>query len=66
MNAFEEMDELFRRADFSAENPELKRRLWQKILERISENDDEDYELTKDDLINLAAAGEHHSRWNFG
>lgn len=66
MDAFEEMDELFRRADFSAENPELKRRLWQKILERISENDDEDYELTKDDLINLAAAGEHHSRWHFG
>ena len=47
-----EMDELFRRADFSADVPGLEARLWQRIRARISER-----ELGEDDLEDVAAAG---------
>lgn len=47
-----EMDELFRRADFSADVPGLEARLWQRIRARISER-----ELGEDDLEEMAAAG---------
>ena len=45
------MDELFRRADFAADDPSLEVRLWQKIQAKMAER-----ELTEDELEKLAAA----------
>lgn len=47
-----EMDALFRRADFAAENPALAERLWEKIQAKLA-----DRELVEDELEELAAAG---------
>ena len=52
----EEMDRLFRKVDFAAENPGLEKRLKERILERLAEVDEE-RELEMDELSGLAAAG---------
>ena len=48
-----EMDALFRRADFAAENPVLAERLWKKIQMKLAA----ERELSEDELSELAAAG---------
>ena len=48
-----EMDALFRRADFAAENPVLAERLWEKIQMKLAA----ERELSEDELSELAAAG---------
>lgn len=48
-----EMDALFRRADFAAENPALAERLWEKIQMKLAA----ERELSEDELSELAAAG---------
>lgn len=53
--AAREMDALFRRADFSADDPGLEARIWLRLqgkLEAVSER-----ELGDDELSELAAAG---------
>ena len=45
------MDELFRSADFAADDPSLKVRLWQKIRAKMAER-----ELTEDELKKMVAA----------
>lgn len=58
-----EMDAMFRRADFAAENPGLETRLWAKIQARLSAQDQEqvwiagERELSEMELSDLAAAG---------
>ena len=47
-----EMDALFRRVDFAADEPALEERLWSKIQEKLA-----DRELAEDELEELAAAG---------
>ena len=47
-----EMDELFRRTDFSAGVPGLEDRIWQRIRARMPER-----ELGEDELEEMAAAG---------
>lgn len=47
-----EMDALFRRVDFAADEPALEERLWSKIQAKLA-----DRELTEDELEELAAAG---------
>ena len=47
-----EMDALFRRVDFAADEPALEERLWSKIQAKLA-----DRELAEDDLEELAAAG---------
>jgi len=62
----EEMDLLFRKTDFSAENPGLKiGRLWQKFQEKVAKRGrttldtaDDERELTDGELGALAAAGQ--------
>ncbi len=48
-----EMDALFRRVDFAAENPALAEQLWEKIQMRLAA----ERELSEDELSELAAAG---------
>ena len=48
-----EMDALFRRVDFAAENPVLAERLWEKIQMKM----EAERELSEDELFELAAAG---------
>ena len=47
-----EMDALFRRVDFAADEPALEERLWSKIQAKLA-----DRELAEDELEKLAAAG---------
>ena len=47
-----EMDALFRRVDFAADEPALEERLWSKIQAKLA-----DRELAEDELEELAAAG---------
>ena len=46
-----EMDALFRRVDFAADEPGLEERLWAKIQTRLPQ-----HELAEDELEKLAAA----------
>ncbi len=46
-----EMDALFRRIDFAADEPALEERLWVKVQEKLAER-----ELAEDELEELAAA----------
>ena len=48
-----EMDDLFRRVDFAADEPALKERLWAKIQAKLAG----ECELSEDELSELAAAG---------
>lgn len=56
MNEKDEMDRLFREADFAADNEGLEERLRRRILGRISEICEE-RELEEGELSGLAAAG---------
>lgn len=47
-----EIDALFRRVDFAADEPALEERLWSKIQAKLA-----DRELAEDELEELAAAG---------
>lgn len=47
-----EMDALFRRVDFAADDPALEERLWAKIESKLANR-----ELAEDELEELAAAG---------
>ena len=47
-----EMDALFRRVDFAADEPALEEQLWSKIQAKLA-----DRELAEDELEELAAAG---------
>lgn len=53
-----EMDALFRRADFAAENPVLAERLWEKIQMKLAA----ERELSEDELSELAAAARQRRR----
>ena len=61
MAGVREMDELFRRTDFAAEQPGLSERLQEKIRARLSAQEIkmhvEERELFEDELSELAAAG---------
>ena len=61
MAGVREMDELFCRTDFAAENPGLSERLQEKIRARLSAQEIkmhvEERELFEDELSELAAAG---------
>ncbi|MBR3722884.1 MAG: hypothetical protein IKN12_08985 [Selenomonadaceae bacterium] len=59
------MNRLFRDADFNAENPGLKERLWEKVQIKIAEQErhistpvSDERELTEDELLGMAAAGD--------
>ena len=54
-SGIEEMDRLFRRIDFAAENEGLEDRLWERIFGFVET--DEERELEADELFSLAAAG---------
>ena len=66
MAGAEEMDRLFRETDFSSENPGFKaNRLWQKFQSKVAkrgrmipEAEDDERELTGEELEGLAAAGQ--------
>ena len=63
--AVREMDALFSRTNFAAENPGLKERLWQKIQTRLAWEREAraaatDRELAREELAELAAAGTPH------
>ena len=57
----QEMDAIFRRADFVAESPGLEERLWGKIQAKLTTQDMKPFaaerELSEDELLELAAAG---------
>ncbi len=63
MTRIEEMDMLFRSADFSAESAGLAERLWVKIRSRLTARRQdfvspaEEFELSEVDLFEVAAAG---------
>jgi hypothetical protein len=67
MTDIEEMDRLFRTADFSSEKPGLKERLWQRFQEKAEKQRRaglEERELTDDELGWLAAAGRSEAIWD--
>lgn len=63
MEATKKIDEVFRQADFAADNPDLEKRLWEKIKDKTSQQDsEEERELTSEELSIISAAGTNYDR----
>lgn len=58
-----EIEEVFRRADFSTDNKNLKVRLRLRLQKDLNDEEEEERELSLDELSQLAAAGSKYQQF---